>query len=501
MSAPVVVVGSGPCGAMAASVLAGRGLDVLVLDAGTGVPRGVVVKAAGTTVFRWVSGSGIRTDRLADTGGNGVEWYSSQTLGGLSNYWTAAVPRYAPADFDDAARVDEHYRWPVTYADLVEHYERAEHLLTVTAGAPIPGVPANVRTYRHEPPDDWGRLAAAANRSGHGVGPIPMAKGRPWMLAWRGAEFQSYHCVLAPLLGEGRLQLRMGARVTTLCWNPASACVDAVEYVDVATGERRTQPAHAVVLTAGCIDSTLVMLRSRSADFPTGLGNTSGLVGRFLHDHPRDWWVAETVKPLTALRHPIYVARQAHATSEHGLATSLTIGLASSRERVRALVGATTTRFGVQVFGTMLPTPDLGVALPEPDDARSRAVIDLRYDDAARRNMAAAKQRLVEVLRDGGVEARVPTADGPLVPGSSVHYAGTLRMHESPEMGVVDGWGRVHEVPNVVVADPSAFTTGPEKNPTLTAMALASRACDRLAVDLGVAPPEARGQARELITG
>ena len=49
---------------------------------------------------------------------------------------------------------------------------------------------------------------------------------------------------------------------------------------------------------------------------------------------------------------------------------------------------------------------------------------------------------------------------------------------------MLDAWSRVHDVPNVVVVDASAFTTGPEKNPTLTAMALASRAAVRLADDL-----------------
>jgi choline dehydrogenase-like flavoprotein len=53
-------------------------------------------------------------------------------------------------------------------------------------------------------------------------------------------------------------------------------------------------------------------------------------------------------------------------------------------------------------------------------------------------------------------------------------------MHASPRFGVVDAFSRVYGLPNVVVADSSVFTTGPEKNPVLTAMALAARAADRL---------------------
>ena len=70
------------------------------------------------------------------------------------------------------------------------------------------------------------------------------------------------------------------------------------------------------------------------------------------------------------------------------------------------------------------------------------------------------------------------------MPGSSVHLAGTVRMHDDPEFGVLDRWNRMHDVDNIVVCDLSCFTTGPEKNPTPTAMALAIRAAERLADDL-----------------
>lgn len=57
-------------------------------------------------------------------------------------------------------------------------------------------------------------------------------------------------------------------------------------------------------------------------------------------------------------------------------------------------------------------------------------------------------------------------------------------MHADPRLGVVDAFGRVHDAPGVSVCDASTFTTLPEKNPTLTAMALSMRAADRAADDL-----------------
>ena len=78
----------------------------------------------------------------------------------------------------------------------------------------------------------------------------------------------------------------------------------------------------------------------------------------------------------------------------------------------------------------------------------------------------------------------VPGPFHELRPGSSVHYGGSVRMHADPAFGVLDRWNRLHDVPNVAVVDSSCFTTGPEKNPTLTAMAIAVRAADRLGRDV-----------------
>ena len=100
------------------------------------------------------------------------------------------------------------------------------------------------------------------------------------------------------------------------------------------------------------------------------------------------------------------------------------------------------------------------------------------------KNLVAARERIREVLASAGIDANVPGPFHDLSPGSSFHYGGSVRMHANPEFGVLDRWNRMYEVPNVAVVDPSCFPTGPEKNPTLTAMALAARAADRLADDL-----------------
>ncbi len=483
---PVVVVGSGPCGAIAAARLVAGGLSVVMLDAGLRAPKGLLVRAAGSPVFRRRGWAEYSTDRHHPCSQPHVDWISSLSHGGLSNYWTGAVPRFAPDDFTDGARLDERFRWPITYEDLVPFYELAERYLLVTAGDPISGVPNNVKRFHYRLPAAWQAIVDGAERCGQGAGALPLAKGHPWMAVRRGTEFDSYHCIVGPLRDSPTFRFVSGAYVTRLNWSRAAGRVDAVEYLDRESGHVRRIPTSAVVVAAGAIDTTTLLLRSTSNDFPTGLGNTEGLVGRYLHDHPREWWAAAPGRRLPALAHPVYVARIPHDDAEPLMATSLTLGLAAKVERLKTYVRMSTSQFGVQVFGTMVPTPDVGVAL-EGDgsaDGLCRPMISLRYDNDSATNLVAARQRLGEVFAAAGVGLEVlgPLHDGR--PGSSVHFGGTVRMHNDREFGVLDRWNTIYDVPNVVVCDSSCFTTGPEKNPTLTAMAVAARAADRLVHEL-----------------
>ena len=483
---PIVVVGSGPCGAIAAAQLVSHGLEVVMLDAGLRAPRGLLVRAAGSTVLRRMGWAEYSTDRHDPCSQQHVEWVSSLSHGGLSNYWTGAVPRFAPEDFTDGARLDDRYRWPITYEDLLPFYELAEGFLVVTAGDPITGLPSNVKRFHRRLPAGWRAIVDAAQRHGQGAGVLPLAKGYPWMAVRRGTEFDSYHCIVAPLQQSPRFRLVGGAYVTRLNWSGSTGGVESVDYVDRDSRQLERIPASAVVVAAGAIDSTALLLRSTSADFPTGLGNTHGLIGRYLHDHPREWWTSSPDRPLPALSHPVYVTRVPHRESKPLMATSLTLGLAARSERLKTFVRMSTSQFGVQVFGTVVPAPNVGVELSgdRDSDQLRRPMISMRYDGDAVANMTAARERLREIFARAGLKlaVAVPRHDGR--PGSSVHWGGTVRMHDQPEFGVLDGWNRIYDVPNVVVCDSSCFTTGPEKNPTLTAMAIAARAADRLAREL-----------------
>jgi choline dehydrogenase-like flavoprotein len=259
-------------------------------------------------------------------------------------------------------------------------------------------------------------------------------------------------------------------------------------FFDRTTKSERRVAGAAVVVAAGPLNSTRLLLNSQSPDFPAGLGNTQGILGRFLHDHPKDWCTVELSRPLTRLGHAAYLTRAPHRSSEPLLAASFTFGPASPRDRIlSSMTPIKTTSFGLVTFGTMIPTERSYVRLhPQEKDELGMPQLDIhiRFGDDVSRTIAAARERLLAIMKAAGYRCSIHCTLPRLVPGSSAHYGGTVRMHGSPKYGMVDGWNRLHAVNNVAVVDASTFTTGVEKNPTLTAMALAARAAERLAHDL-----------------
>ncbi len=484
----VVVIGSGPCGAMAASVLVRHGLPVTMLESGTAKPDGWLVRGGGRNLFRRVPAASWRPGDFVSTGHPETEWFEHLEPGGLSNQWTGAVPRFDPADFHDGERLDPRYRWPLSYGDLVPFYELAERVLHITGSArDVPGLPAGRVCRERRLPRDWQAIGRVAAAHGQGLAALPLADGPSWLLARRGTAFNSFTNIVEPLLRSSAFELRTGAHALRLDWSGARRAIESVIYHDRQTGRQVQLPARAVVVACGPLRSTKLLFDSACADFPEGLGNTDGLLGRYLHDHPKEWWSFESERPLSRLAPSGYLTRRPYASSPPLLATSWTIGNSNGRDKVLSFTPLRASSFGVQVFGTMVPTEHHFVR-PSPTqvDAQGLPQLEIRldFDRETKENVARSRDRLLSLLDEAGYPSRLHPVQPQLVPGAAVHYGGSARMHRRREYGVLDEWNRPFDIPNLVVSDASCFTTNSEKNPTLTAMALSARAADRLAHDL-----------------
>ncbi len=485
----VVVIGSGPSGAMAAWELVHRGIPVVMLESGTRLPSGLLVRMMGRNVYRKVAQEGFQHgDRHVSSGDPKTDWYYNLSPGGLSNQWTGAVPRFSETDFTEGARLDERYRWPLSYEDLAPYYAKVEPLMTITA-APhaTPQLPMGDAAYRHSLPQDWQPIAVNAKAKGQGLCALPLADGPNWMIARRGTAFNSYNVLVQPLLKKPNFKLITGAHALRVEWNGARRRADSVVYHDAGSGKQERITANAVVVACGPLNSTKLLFDSACPDFPEGLGNCHGVLGSYLHDHPREWWACDLDKPISVLSPAAYLTRRPPDESEPLMATSWTIGMANTRDKYRSLVGLKTCALGVQVFGATVPCEKY-FARPDSSkkDIHGLPLLNLciQYDENVMRNMIDARQGFVDLLGEAGYSATIREIEPQLTPGTSVHYGGTVRMHSDRRYGVLDSFNRVYDIPNLVVADASCFTTGPEKNPNLTAMALAARAASQLADDM-----------------
>lgn len=483
----VVVIGSGPAGAAAASELVHNGIPVTMLESGSQFQKGLLLRLGGRSYYR-------RTPPLGEDGGHSISGdprtvcYAKFAPGGLSNNWTGGVPRFAPQDFTEGERLHERFRWPVSYAELAPYYAKVERYLRITADPrDVPQLPAGEVAYRNCIPADWEAVRVCASRFGQGFTTYPLAAGPPNLLIRRGTAFNSYSSLVRPLLGRNGFRLQTGAHALRLEWSAPKGQVTGVLYYDRLTGNVERMQASAVLVACGPLGTTKLLHSSVSSTFPHGLGNSEGVLGRFLHDHPREWWSFQTDRPLSLLAPAAYLTRLPYHSSPPLLATSWTLGTASLGDNIRSRFGFKGNIVGVQVIGTMVPSEN-STAMPSAagKDEFGQPTLDvcIRYSDVEVDNMIRSRHHLMQVMQDAGYAATLSDVSPTLYPGTIAHYGGSARMHADRRYGVVDGWNRVHDAPNVLVCDAACFTTAAEKNPTLTVMAIAARAAARLSSDL-----------------
>ncbi|MGE0103451.1 MAG: GMC oxidoreductase [Blastocatellales bacterium] len=548
-----IIVGSGAAGGIAAHVLVNQGLDVLMLEIGPkwdplsifhtehSWPYDMPYRGFGKpgqydglwkinayTEHLYVN---PRIDKYALAPGTDFHWTRIHAVGGRTNTWARVSLRFSEWDFkgksmQDGAGED----WPISYQDLDPYYGKAETLMGVFGTKEgLAVLPDGVYQWPSPPPRcGEQRLISGGRKAGVPVIPIRKAmilenyNGRA-ACHYCGAcdrgcstssRFNTLDAIVPSLSGRKNFTLRTHAAVHRVLRDRNTGLARGVEFID--TRNRRTYEvrAKAVVLGAGAMESTRILLNSKDSEQPNGMANSSGALGHYLMDNFKSGFVGGYLPELEgstifnddgAGGGHVYIPRHTNFKGgrkiaamrgwqfQPGSGSDMFPGYARSidgfgsdfKKSVRRRNPAT---IGLAGFGECIADFNNYCEI-DPDGLKDRYGIpqlrfhakwgdndlkmaDLMYDSAE------------EILRAAGVEIAPYRRRIPPPPGDSTHEAGTARMGADPKTSVLNRWNQAHDLKNLFVVDASSFTSLAEKNCTLTIAAVSWRASEYLAEEL-----------------
>jgi choline dehydrogenase-like flavoprotein len=535
---PVVVVGSGASGGMAAWNLTRQGIDVVLLDAGTKFDR----SKYWTHVRPWEARErrargeeppqffvDTKTDgRYLTPEGKPFELIRVWGHGGKTNVWGRVSLRYADLDFKGPARDGWEIPWPIEYKDVAPYYDKVDQLIGVYGGDDdsdsLPG-----SKYFMPPPRP--RCAEFLLKKACASLDMPVVAGRRANRTkplngypachycgncGAGCDTGSFFCsadhLLPDAIKSGRLEIRSNAFVGRVLVDE-NGLARGVQYFDRVTGQEHEILAKVVVMGASAVDTTRILLNSKSDRHPNGIGNGSDVIGRYLCEQIRVH-VAGFMPTLygNALQHDygaggshVYMPRFNHRRPNlpylrgfgmqfwnTGCQPGNLPALANRIDGFGAgLKHEVKRRYPAWVelhpFGETLPYAHNRITVDESQTDRyglPLLKIDYEIGDNERKMAAHIYDTLEEIGKAAGIEWAHFTRGELDSNGSAIHEHGCCRMGDDPTRSALNRFNQMHEVKNVFVVDGSAFTSASEKNPTLTILALSWRATDYLAGEI-----------------
>lgn len=532
-----IVIGSGAGGGIVAKELAVAGLSVVLLERGKWYSAADCRKDDLRNQRTTVLGNGFGPDDerhprvLVDENGRERVLRASEPgynnnaacVGGGTQSYGAQAWRYMEQDF----RMRSTYGaisgstledWPIAYADLEPYYEKAEWEIGVSGddtnnifkaprkrALPMPPLPPNREQQI---------LAPAARRLGYHPFDIPMLRnsvpygGRPGCMRCRwccgfvcevNAKCGTQNTVIPTALATGNCELRTGCMVKEILTDSRGRATG-VAYFD-ANDRIREQPADIVVVSAAAIESARLLLNSKSALHPNGIGNRYDWVGRNLqgHTYPRavglfDFDTYDDVGPGAAV---------AVCDFNHGN-KGLAGGAMLANEFIRLPYQFVNyvppkmgrwgkahkdfmRRFYKRSMATMGPVQEMPVfdariqTDPKVKDYWGIPVVRMsgRKHPHTLEIAAHVVKKAEAWLKEAGAIETWTAVPGPSLSGGQ-HQAGTCRMGNDPKTSVVNKYCQVHDTDNVFVIDGSVHVTNGGFNPVLTIMAIAYYASDYL---------------------
>lgn len=546
-----IVIGSGISGGWAAKELSGKGLRTLVLEAGRPIDpaRDFLMNApAYDFAYRYLGDQKHLATRqpiqrkcyACDEGatqffvddvdnpystpeGRPFDWIRGRQVGGKSIMWGRQCYRMSDLDFEANARDGHGNDWPIRYRDIEPWYDHVERY------AGISGEKLGLRQLPDGPflepmpmscAESWFRDGLARHYGGERV----LTIGRVAVLSEAhnrrpachycgdchrgcstGSYFNSVQTTLKDALATGRCTIRPFSVVHSLVWDERAGKVTGVRVIDGQRLGETVFDARIVFVCASALESTRILLNSRSSSHPDGLGGSSGMLGRYLMDHTMQHGARGTVpgfedRKVHGVRpNGIYLPRFRNVKDRHpGFLRGYGYQGGGSRSVSGWSRGSSERGFGAEFkeslrvprygawrmslggFGECLPHPGNHVRLDQSRTDRWGVPvlhIDMRWRDNEIAMKRDAMEQAAEMLEAAGCRD-VETYDNDTPPGLTIHEMGTAGMGKDRRTSVLNRWNQVWDAPNVFVTDGACMASSGCQNPSVTYMALTARAAD-----------------------
>jgi choline dehydrogenase-like flavoprotein len=539
-----IVIGSGVSGGWAAKELTEKGLKVLMLDRGKPLEHVTGYDSAMKAPWELEHRDKITTEQkethpflkrdypygernesywFKDSDAlygekKRFDWYRPNIVGGKSIMWGRQSYRLSDIDFEANLKDGIATDWPIRYKDIAPWYDYVEaHAGISGEKLGLPQLPDG----QFLPPMDLNIVEKSVRASieknfpgrnltiGRVANLTQSHKGRGncqyRSRCDRGCPFSAYFSTqsstLPPAMATGRLTLRPHSIVNSILYDAKKGKAKGVLVIDNVTNEQHEFHAKIIFVCGSTIGSTWILQNSISPQFQNGLGNGSGVLGKYLMDHHFRTGASGTMEGFddkyTFGRRPngIYVPRFRNIGNEKrdyirgfgyqgGASRSgwqrLVAEMGFGSEMKEKAVEPGNWTMGLGGFGECLPYEDNKMYLDfDKKDkwGQPTVVFDAEFKENEKKMRIDMQNDAAEMLEAAGAK-NVSKYDRGSFPGMAIHEMGTARMGKDPKTSVLNEWNQIHECKNVFVTDGAAMVSTSCVNPSLTYMALTARAAD-----------------------
>ena len=449
-------------------------------------------------------------------------WMRGYQVGGRSLLWARQAQRWSDYDFEGPARDGFAVDWPIRYADLAPWYSYVEKFVGIAGNKDgLPHLPDGEFLPPHEMScvekhfsqqvaknyNDRqiiiGRTAnlTKAQQIHHQQGRsqcqnrVLCERGCPY-----GGYFSSNSSTIPWAAKTGKMTLKPHSVVHSVIYDEQKKRATGVRVIDAHTKEMTEYYAKIIFLNASALNTNLILLNSTSNRFPNGLGNDSGVLGKFIGFHNYRGRVsaeydgfhdtmAEGKRPTGS-----YLPRFRNlgkqetdflrgyaasiSSSKIGTPTDNYLGADLKEQLFKPSMEGWT--MGAQMMGEVLTKESNFVRL-DPHLKDDWGIPQLRmsvdFDDNDMKMVQDFYEQFSEMFAKAGFR-NIKTSDTKRVPGNENHEMGGVRMGKDPKTSMLNKWNQMHACKNVFVSDGSSMTSTATQNPSLTYMALTARATD-----------------------